>query len=366
MQGGRIFGLDLMRAMAIMLVVYWHNANALGWFVTNLPDGPLIDGVDLFFVLSGYLIGGILLKYAEMEGVPWWRRVLDFWQRRWLRTLPNYYLFLVLNMVLLYYGVTNGLLNHNTWGYAFFLQNVWKPVDLFFWESWSLVVEEWFYLLFPIALFAMLAFLRVSARKVFLLVALVFIALPTIQRLLMADTVVSVFQLEQGARKLVITRLDTIGVGILAAWLHAGFAWRWMQFRLPLFLIGLFAMIVNAFAYGDDHLHFSATWFFTVNAIAMALLLPLLSAWSKVPRGGAAIVLISKVSYALYLVHQPVRAIWNRLYTDREPAEGVLLWITYWAVCITIAWLVYHFWEKRFMDLRETVGTKLMRSGRTS
>ncbi|MBK8499887.1 MAG: acyltransferase [Flavobacteriales bacterium] len=357
----RVFGLDVMRATAILLVVFWHCIDALCWFVPCRGLPPYIDGVDLFFVLSGYLIGGILLNYAAMEGVPWWRRLLDFWQRRWLRTLPNYYLFLVLNVVLVYTGVTNGMLNHNTWGYVFFLQNLWKPVDLFFWESWSLVVEEWFYLLFPVALFSVLPVLRVRGRAVFLAITLLFIALPTIERLLMADAVNSVFELEQGARKLVITRLDTIGFGMLAAWLHTGFVLRWRQVRVSLFLLGVVGMVANAYAYGNGALHFSATWFFTVNGVAMALLLPLLSTWQSVPRGGSVVVFISKVSYALYLVHQPLRAFWNRMFGDATTPQGVTLWMLYWVASIAIAWLVYRFWEKRFMDLRDVLGRRMLK-----
>lgn len=361
----RIFGLDVMRAAAILLVVFWHCIDALCWFVPCKGLPPYMDGVDMFFVLSGYLIGAILLKYVAMHGVPWWRRALDFWQRRWLRTLPNYYLFLVLNIALVYSGVTHGLLNHNTWGYAFFLQNVWKPVDLFFWESWSLVLEEWFYLTFPIALFGLLALLRSSARTAFLLITLLFIVLPTIQRLLMADLVSSVFELEQGARKLVITRLDTIGFGMLAAWLHAGFELQWKRLRLPLFLVGLAVLIANSYAYGNESLWYSATWFFTVNALTMSLMLPMLSTWESTPRGGSVVVFVSKVSYALYLVHQPLRAVWNRLFWERTPAEGVLLWMAYWVASIALAWLVYRFWERRFMALRDRLGQRIIPSGIT-
>jgi peptidoglycan/LPS O-acetylase OafA/YrhL len=73
-----------------------------------------------------------------------------------LRTLPNNHLFLLLNIALVALGLAPGLLNANTAAYFVFLQNLWKQLGLFFWESWSLAVEEWFYLLFPplVALFA--------------------------------------------------------------------------------------------------------------------------------------------------------------------------------------------------------------------
>jgi peptidoglycan/LPS O-acetylase OafA/YrhL len=356
---GRVFGLDLMRAIAIVLVVFDHNIDALGRFVPGMPKGAGIDGVDLFFVLSGYLIGGILLKYAAMDGVPLWKRALDFWQRRWLRTLPNYYLFLLLNMLMVYCGIGYGLLNHNTWGYFFFLQNVWKPVDLFFWESWSLVVEEWYYLLFPIGFFGMLAVTRSKVNYVFLFVTLLLIVTATAIRSTMAEGIGSVFELEEGVRKLVITRMDTLGWGMLAAWCAQQFPMVWKRSRIPLLVFGIVAVCVNASIYGNAHLRYSCTLYFTVGAAAMAALLPALSAWRTVPAWGRPIVFISIVSYALYLVHQPLRVLYVWVYWDRSPTAGVIAWVLYWAICFLLAWLVYRFWERRFMDMREGLGRRL-------
>ncbi|HMC97241.1 MAG TPA: acyltransferase, partial [Flavobacteriales bacterium] len=161
-QKSRVFGLDVMRALAIVLVVLVHSDYMLWEHWPGFPWLPFVDGVDLFFVLSGYLVGGILLRYAT-SAAPSPRRLLDFCQRRWLRTLPNYYLFLVINIVLLSFGLTRGMLNHSALYYFAFLQNLYKPVDTFFWESWSLVIEEWFYLLFPILLFGLMWLLRVAA-----------------------------------------------------------------------------------------------------------------------------------------------------------------------------------------------------------
>lgn len=360
----RIFGLDVMRAAAILLVVYWHNADVLSWFLPAVPRLPVIDGVDLFFVLSGYLIGDILLRYAAMDQLPWRHRLFDFWQRRWLRTLPNYYLFLAINIALVHYGLANGLLNHNTWGYAFFLQNVWKPVDLFFWESWSLVVEEWYYLLFPILFFGALALVRAPARWVFLFVTALLIVASTVIRYGMLDEVGSVFELEESVRKLVITRMDILGFGMLGAWLAAGFPAAWRRWRLLLLLLGLAGMVVNAMAYGNEHLRYSCTIYFTLNAVSMTALLPVLSTWSGVPSWGRPLVFISLVSYALYLVHQPVRALYGRLYWDRSPGEGILLWLGYWAMCIILSWLVYRFWERRFMAMRDRIGRRIVRAAK--
>jgi len=355
----RVFGLDLMRATAIVLVVFWHSADVLRAAVPGIVLPPHVDGVDLFFVLSGYLIGGILLRYATMDAVPWHRRLLDFWQRRWLRTLPNYYLFLAINVVLVLAGMNGGLINHNTWAYALFLQNVWKPLDLFFWESWSLVVEEWFYLLFPLLLFGVMALTGSAAKRAFLLLALLFIVAPMAMRLVLAPEVPSLWHMEQGLRKLVITRLDAIGWGILAAWVQSSYPKAWSMAPRPLLFIGLAIMLGCAMAYGAERLPFSATHYFTLNALGMTMLLPALSAWGRAPRWGRAVTFISLVSYALYLVHQPVRYVFNRWFA-LEQEEGLLLpLVLYWAVCVALSWLVWRFWERRFMEMRAGISGRL-------
>lgn len=356
----RIFGLDVMRAAAILLVVFDHNADVLGRFIPGVPPGSGIDGVDLFFVLSGYLIGGILLKYAAMEDVPFRKRALDFWQRRWLRTLPNYYLFLLVNIVLVHFGMAKGVLNSNTWGYAFFLQNLWKPLDLFFWESWSLVVEEWYYLIFPAVFFGALFVARWTVRRTFLLVTLLLITACTVIRFRMTGAIGSVFELEEGVRKLAITRMDTIGFGMLAAWLSVYHVRRWERLRFPLLIIGAVGLALNASLYGNEHLRYSATWYFTLGPLAMAALLPALSRWNVTSGIGRPIVFISVVSYALYLVHQPLRSVYEVLYEGRSPLVGVLLWIGYWLICFALAWLIYHFWERRFMLLRGRIGARIL------
>ena len=133
----RIFGLDLLRAVAIGLVLVCHLGPFFvapfiaGWFaqICNLAN----VGVDLFFVLSGFLIGGILLR--EIECGMTLRGMLRFWSRRWWRTLPNYYLFLALNMAACWF------LGHaaDAPRYLAFMQGLWwDPDPRVFHESWSL------------------------------------------------------------------------------------------------------------------------------------------------------------------------------------------------------------------------------------
>jgi peptidoglycan/LPS O-acetylase OafA/YrhL len=117
----RVFGLDLLRACAILFVVYVHGAYYLAAVLPqSLVRLPLMDGVSIFFVLSGYLIGGIILRSFERPDL----RLTDvggFWIRRWLRTLPNYYL--VLSILALHMVLAGDATGTPVWQYLLFVQN---------------------------------------------------------------------------------------------------------------------------------------------------------------------------------------------------------------------------------------------------
>ena len=142
----RVANLDLLRAAAIVPVVL-ANAGTEG--VLTGTAGRLADsgwvGVDLFFVLSGWLVGGLYWRErARYGGIQLGR----FWARRWLRTIPPY-----LVALLVVYSARAALTDNADpfdWRYVAFLQNY---TGLPYWGvSWSLCVEEHFYLGLPLVL----------------------------------------------------------------------------------------------------------------------------------------------------------------------------------------------------------------------
>lgn len=139
--------LDLLRALAIVLVVLFHTFNP------RVPAGGLLDrlvqlgplGVDLFFVLSGFLIGRLYWREQARFGnvdIP------RFLGRRWLRTLPPYFG----GLVLAYAAVYASRREPFDWRYLVFLQNYAFPFPNYFSVSWSLCVEEHFYIALPLLL----------------------------------------------------------------------------------------------------------------------------------------------------------------------------------------------------------------------
>lgn len=95
--------LDFCRALAISLVLLSHGRTFL---VPLMPETNIFKfggflGVELFFVLSGFLIGRILIeKTNNQESHREW--IPSFWLRRWLRTYPSYILFLFINIILIF------------------------------------------------------------------------------------------------------------------------------------------------------------------------------------------------------------------------------------------------------------------------
>lgn len=156
----RLPGLDLLRAIAIAWVMIFHSYIIGGWGHYGGVEKIGWMGVDLFFVLSGFLIAGQLLKPWANGRKPAYRR---FYLRRALRTLPAFAVVVMLYFTLPQLRETPDI--QPLWQFATFTENLLfdatspKAFD----QVWSLCVEEQFYLLFPLAL-SLLA-IKPSVRK---------------------------------------------------------------------------------------------------------------------------------------------------------------------------------------------------------
>ncbi|MDO4225626.1 MAG: acyltransferase [Bergeyella zoohelcum] len=218
----RIFGLDLLRAIAIMMVMFAHaNGHQPPAFISQYLSPLLIDGVGIFFVLSGFLIGGILIRDFEKEISL--RSLLNFWQRRWFRTLPNYLLILI-TLIILNYFFQMGFTANDYGSYFVFLQNFSSPMGSFFPESWSLSIEEWFYLITPVAIILFyLSFRRkISLKWVLLFVILLIITYSTtlrFYRYLFLELPKGYNTWDLHFMRQVATRLDALMFGVFGAWL---------------------------------------------------------------------------------------------------------------------------------------------------
>ena len=138
-------GLDTLRALAIVLVLMSHGRTILKWDWLQAPGAYGWSGVDLFFVLSGFLIGSQLVSAVARDGQVDFRR---FYLKRALRILPSYLVCLALYALWPAFNEAKGI--DPLWRFLTFTMNFGRRADGFS-HAWSLCVEEHFYLLFPAA-----------------------------------------------------------------------------------------------------------------------------------------------------------------------------------------------------------------------
>jgi len=349
-------GLDLLRACAICFVVLAHSLTFLyphAWFLGYLGHLGSI-GVDLFFVLSGFLIGGILLRLGERLRSP--KVLVGFWLRRWLRTLPNYFLFFLINLAAAAW-IFNTSLNWRTdvLPTLYFGQNLaWAPHG-FFMESWTLAVEEWFYFTFPLVLAVGFALLGRRGRAAIVPVLLgVMLVIPWILRARLADGT------EWGSvvRMPVVQRLDSIAFGVAAAALARSWPAAWRRWRNTLAVVGLALLAscyVLLFQLDLNHSWFARTWWFDIVSLGIALLLP----WGEAVNRVAASAVVRRIalwSYSMYLTNFLLMNIGQTFFgavTRQSLLAAVAVFIGVWALCIAVSACVYHGFERPIMDLRQ-------------
>jgi peptidoglycan/LPS O-acetylase OafA/YrhL len=144
----RIPGLDGMRAVSILLVIAWHlrSSGSAQWLLplALVDTGNL--GVRVFFVISGFLITSVLLAEYGRTGTIDLRR---FYIRRAFRIMPVFYVFLAMIAVAGAFGVVEAPLSSIVRAGAYTVDYTWKHIAWAVGHTWSLAVEEQFYLLWP-------------------------------------------------------------------------------------------------------------------------------------------------------------------------------------------------------------------------
>lgn len=350
----RIFGLDILRAFAITLVVMGHGKFMLNnTIMEGFPFFRMIDGVDIFFVLSGFLIGGILLKQLQGKSRFEWSDLRLFWKRRWFRTLPNYYLILLANYLVVKTGIIKEDINQFNFHFLTFTQNFKDPFYGFFWESWSLSIEEWFYLITPILI---VIFTRLfKADKAYLCATILMILLPLIYRYTQFNPDIDAFTWDISIRKTVLSRLDSIGYGLLAAWVYRYRRSWWNEKSNLLGLVGILAVSCVLLIKRDLQTMYMQTLYFSLVPISAMLFLPIASK-IKSARGRFAIAIqhVSKISYSMYLINLALVAeVIRDNFAPEGGFDGVLKYLIYWTIVVLVSSFLYKYFEKPVMDLRD-------------
>jgi peptidoglycan/LPS O-acetylase OafA/YrhL len=328
----RLIGLDLLRAIAAYMVVIAHCAPAL---VVLLGTGAVfytnflaLAGVELFFALSGFLIGGILLDLP-----PTADNLRRFVLRRWYRTLPVYYCALLL--YLSFPSAFHPMAAAEPWRYFVFLQNMTNDPK-FFGVSWSLAIEEWFYLLLPLCLWVRIRYLGAIALIIGTGIALRY-ALPV-------DT-----------RASVLGRLDAIGYGCLVAWLMRKDLRAFLERHALLLafaaLAGMFVFYGYAVLERMRLTRLSGTVLFTALPLFAAMTLPYFAGLKiRTPLVARAAIFGAAISYPLYVFHNEL--IYALGHTFLHSGTGLPYLVAVLAGTTAFAYVIHVMVERPFMRLR--------------
>lgn len=374
----RVFGLDLLRATAVLLVLLAHTIPYVSksQFVKSISSFSAVIGVEFFFVLSGFLIGTILIKMHNQNKITDIHTIKIFWIRRWFRTLPNYYLVLIVSAIL-FYLTTKQFIFATVYGLSFFvfLQNFTSQfTNYFFGVSWSLAVEEWFYLLFPLLLF-IIQLVFPHKKRSFFIVILLFILIPLSIKIYLA-LFNSGIAWDAGYRKIAVLRLDAIGFGVLVAYINYYKKTFFQKRKILLFLLGLILFtILNILFYklhlvnydfeNEKQLHdsgfFMNTFFFTFMSLSIGLLIPLLCSikikeTNLVYKG---VKFISLISYSIYLSHPFYIFLCTYIPAKLNLSISIeFIIILIWITTIIGSYFQYKFFEVKFTVMRDRFGMK--------
>ena len=358
----RLHGLDTLRALAIFLVMLFH-LNMQGLLPQVMEPIATIGwvGVDLFFVLSGFLISSQLLQPYLTGGKPSLR---DFYTRRAYRILPAFFVVLLLYVGVPLWREAPG--PYADWQYASFTWNLLLlgyPKSRAFSHVWSLCVEEHFYLIFPVLLLLLMR--KPSVWKTALSVSLVISGGVAIRAWLLYFVVKPADE-QQGLMMMkyiyypTYSRLDGLVVGVSLAVVRTFRRHWWSRFTKhgpTLSLLGL-ACVLGAlwlcgFDYPAPNLPLSILFAFPALACGFGLLVA--SAVSRdgfltkrVPGAGT----FAALAFSLYLTHKSVAHAVHLLLPVLTARAGWISSGIYAAACLGVASLLYLGIERPFIALR--------------
>jgi peptidoglycan/LPS O-acetylase OafA/YrhL len=359
----RVVGLDVLRSFAILIVVYEHGINMFSkpyhQFYKSINPFRM-DGVSIFFVLSGFLIGGILLRTIE-KGDFTSKDLLNFWIRRWFRTIPNY--LFVLLAILGYQLLFFKNIGEFNLRYLLFSQNLTSPHPDFFPEAWSLTIEEWFYFLFPVSCFIFHKVLKSKSTSIFIS-ALIFLIVPFVLRMLKYHAGIGVNEFDAEFRKVVILRLDSLMYGVIAAYIAFKQPGFWSNSKKMFLMLGIILLILLRLDPGN-WTKFYLPFYFNIESITSFCFLPFLSSVKTTGRRNwdAIFIFISIISYSMYLLNQtPVKGHVIPLLTGvlrktelNEFSISLINYVAFWFFTIAGSYLLYRFFENPVTKLRDKI-----------
>lgn len=334
--------IDGLRALAVIPVILFHAG--FGWM-----SGGYV-GVDIFFVISGFLITSIILKEKQAGHFS----LLHFYERRARRILPSLFTVMATCLPLAWLLMTPGQLvdfSHSLIAVPLFIANIlfWRTSDYFaptadeqpLLHIWSLGVEEQYYLFFPLLIIVLW---RQGLARTTQVVALVAIASMALSEWSWRHNATANFYLPH-------TRAWELLLGSLLALLslHQPLHER-VKSKLAINMlsaVGLALILTAIFAFDKNTPTPGLYALAPTLGTALILAFGQRNTWVGRLLSIRWVVAIGLVSYSAYLWHQPLFA-FARLYDPNEPPSRVFAWFT--LLTLVLAWLSWRFIEQPFRN----------------
>lgn len=340
-------GLNGIRAIASLIVVIWHtdqfskvfNLSEIGFYANGM-DG---NAVDMFFVLSGFLITYLLLAEKEKTKTL---HLKHFYFRRILRLWPLYYLSVVISLILIYLGIVPKISNlaSSIFLYTFFMANVAYLLNLAIssiMPLWSVGVEEQFYLIWPHIIKRTSSYL-----KVFISIFFLFLIIKLCVYLLLSPKSLLFYFLS-------ITRIDIMAIGAIGAYLvYSNHNILKIIYRKEIQILSWFILIasivykpIHIFSFIDQEL----------NAVFYMIIILNVSSnkSSLISLENTFMNFIGKISYGIYVYHMIIIYVisYTISFLDYE-LDHFMLYPVVLIFTILTATLSYYYFETPFLKLK--------------
>lgn len=358
----KFYGLDNLRAFAIIMVFLFHYPRWFDhptWFPDVLKFGW--TGVDLFFVLSGFLIASQLFAQIIKDGTF---SMKEFYIKRFFRIIPIYYF--VLAMYFLFPVLSGDQLLPPLWKFLTFTHNIgFTDFDTHraFGVVWSLCVEEHFYLLLPVTLLLLLK--TGWLKKAGVLLLILFLAGFIIRLYGWYEIYIPQSNGIENRALWIQTiyyptycRLDGLLVGVAIAGLYTNLPSLFSQlskYANVFIAVGLLILTIAYFLYNNSIGFGRSIFSFPTVSIGfgcmvLGAIIPnsFLYQWKS-----KALTKIAELSYALYLIHMAVILLTQNIFFDFGISkDSNLTFVLSTIFCVLVALLLHYSIEKPFMKMR--------------
>lgn len=360
----KLYGLDHLRALAILLVLIFHYQL---WFPHPTWTSWFMQlgwtGVDLFFVLSGFLISSQLFSQIKKGNQI---SIKEFYVKRFFRIIPIYFFVVAIYFLFPFFREKEAL--PPLWRFLTFTQNFGTDTSKFgtFSHVWSLCVEEHFYLFLP---FILIFLQRKSlfAKSYWILIALFLFGFAI--RLLLWDTYLAPYGiagLPKGYWVKIMyaptyNRLDGLLVGVAVASLYQFLPNVWKKisrFGNHLIITGVLLMVLAYFSCTTPFTFSTSIFGFPIIAIAYGFMVTgaispvsILYKWQS-----NTTTFIATLSYGIYLTHKSIIHVVQETFSKWGiEVSGNIMFLISIVICLLGAWLLHLTIEKPFMKIRDRI-----------